>query len=432
MDYFASVELELTRAMRRRGAPRLASRRRRLALVAALCAVTAGTALAATGVIPIGTPVHLAPHLSPLAGSGVPARGGSRLLSLTVADPEGGPPWGMRVIRTTRGLLCLQVAREQDGRLGELGVDGAFHDDGRFHPLPAGALPDPGSELGQGFSEIGEDVTCHLPGEAFIGFRRGVERSAAGPADTLHRPRAQLRDIYFGLLGRQAESVTYSAALVRPVVPGLGAFLFVTATGPRDQIGGGGGSVGSAGGIAPVPPLSAISYRFGDAVCERLLPRVHAAHPCPPPQSLYRKAPATPTPLHVPLRVSLRLRHRTVAAAVVGFQAPFAVTGAAERYELRVPIPPCRGPGAGYAAQETDRDIAAGASVVQSIGYPFASQCGRRTARIQLWFDVAGHPSRQIGTVLVRRPAGTRARQAANIPDPTQSGSGPAPRGAKK
>lgn len=48
-------------------------------------------------------------------------------------------PAGQRVIRTTRGEVWVQVGRVQDRQLGELGIDGAFHDDGRFHPIPADA-----------------------------------------------------------------------------------------------------------------------------------------------------------------------------------------------------------------------------------------------------------------------------------------------------
>ena len=52
-------------------------------------------------------------------------------------DPAGGLPWGMRVTTTTRGLGCLEAAREQNHQLGVVGQDNAFHDDGLFHPLSA-------------------------------------------------------------------------------------------------------------------------------------------------------------------------------------------------------------------------------------------------------------------------------------------------------
>lgn len=73
---------------------------------------------------------------------GVPVVGTVRLLSLRVPDPAGGPPWGMRVMRTTGGDECMQVGRVHDGRLGVLGQDGIFRDDHRFHPMPASAFGD--------------------------------------------------------------------------------------------------------------------------------------------------------------------------------------------------------------------------------------------------------------------------------------------------
>jgi hypothetical protein len=111
-------------------------------VVLALAFATTAIALAATGVILAGSPVHPVIRPTATAGEGLPVEGGARLLPLRVPDPAGGPPWGMRVVHTTRGLICVQVGRVDDGQLGELGIDGAFHDDGRFHPLQANAVPD--------------------------------------------------------------------------------------------------------------------------------------------------------------------------------------------------------------------------------------------------------------------------------------------------
>jgi hypothetical protein len=43
----------------------------------------------------------------------------------------------MRLSITTHGKGCLEVGRLDDGRLGVIGQDNAFGNDGRFHPLPA-------------------------------------------------------------------------------------------------------------------------------------------------------------------------------------------------------------------------------------------------------------------------------------------------------
>ena len=105
-------------------------------LAAGGLAVT-GAALAATGVIPIGDPVEpTRVERNPDRGTGVPTDQGGRLLALRVPDPAGGPPWGLRIVDTTRGMQCLQAGRVVGDQLGLLGQDGISGDDGRFHPLP--------------------------------------------------------------------------------------------------------------------------------------------------------------------------------------------------------------------------------------------------------------------------------------------------------
>jgi hypothetical protein len=116
---------------------------RALALAGVLVLAGAAAALAASGLL-TGSPVRPGGPLSPTVGDGIPAPGGSQLLGFRVADPAGGLPWGLRIVHTTRGYVCLQVGRVQGGELGELGIDGAFNDDGRFHPLPADVLPPTG------------------------------------------------------------------------------------------------------------------------------------------------------------------------------------------------------------------------------------------------------------------------------------------------
>jgi hypothetical protein len=63
--------------------------------------------------------------------------GTAHLLSIREPDPDSGPPWGVRIFKTTRGeRVCSQVGRVFGGRLVALGVAGDFQDDGRVHPLP--------------------------------------------------------------------------------------------------------------------------------------------------------------------------------------------------------------------------------------------------------------------------------------------------------
>ena len=140
------LELELRRAVEQPRSHARRARRRgsRLLLVTAavlLLLGTAAVALAASGVILTGAAVPASRLASPSAGAGLPQPGKWKLLSLRVPDPAGGPPWGMRLVQTTRGLVCVQLGRVQEGVLGELGMDGAFNDDLRFHPVGPGVLP---------------------------------------------------------------------------------------------------------------------------------------------------------------------------------------------------------------------------------------------------------------------------------------------------
>src|ERR1700689_4631490 len=86
------------------------TRRLRVPTVALVCLLAATTiALAASGVILTGAPVRPEEVLNPNVGEGVPAPGASQLLPLRVPDPEGGLPWGMRIVHTTRGEICIQI-----------------------------------------------------------------------------------------------------------------------------------------------------------------------------------------------------------------------------------------------------------------------------------------------------------------------------------
>ena len=190
-------------------------------------------ALAATGVILTGSAVPAAAPVGPSEGVGDPVS--TTLLPLRVKDPDGGPPWGMRIVETSRGLVCAQVGRVHDGQLGELGADGAFADDGLFHPFPREVVQTfPGGSTEDG-TEI-EGGTCTLAPEPAAGRATawgsavaaelwGVDRNAAPARGRVVAPASQRRDISYGMLGPHALSVTYregSAVRNEPVVPGVG------------------------------------------------------------------------------------------------------------------------------------------------------------------------------------------------------------------
>src|SRR3984957_12733008 len=266
----------------------------RLPLIVFGCLLASATiALAAGGVILTGAPVSPEEKLDPNVGEGVPARGASQLLALGVPAPEGGLPWGMRVVHTTRGEVCVQIGRVENGQLGELGIDGVFHDDGRFHPLPADVLPETSRVGGKVNDEDAtEAVSCHFAGQVVVGGHIGVDRSA-GAADggERKRPLGELRNIYYGMLGAPAVSVSYKTGKIGrtlAVLQPFGAYLIVRRAAPKELEGSGRESLGSEGDLPASAPLTAITYRLGGKLCQRgpVLPPggvEHLADPCPAP-----------------------------------------------------------------------------------------------------------------------------------------------------
>jgi hypothetical protein len=207
---------------------------RRVALNLALGLAGTTLGLSAAGVFKRGTPVGPEVPPSPRAFEGVAIPDTVKLLPLRAADPGGGLPWGMRVLRTTRGLTCVQVGRVDFGTVGVLGRDGSFANDGRFHPLsdnylqtPFGCAPTDGR--GDGFlnaflqdtraSGI-TDRGCHIPDEL------SRQRARANTC-----PARDLRDLFYGLLGPDAVSVTHLTASgglqQTPTVGSDGAYLIV-------------------------------------------------------------------------------------------------------------------------------------------------------------------------------------------------------------
>ena len=111
-------------------APRRRRRPSRGAVIAATAAVVAGcgVAAAATGTFPIGKPIKPRPANRTGPAAEQPVRGSGQVAAIRTADPDGGPPWGVREFRTATGRSCLQAGRVVNGRLGLIGDDGAFHE----------------------------------------------------------------------------------------------------------------------------------------------------------------------------------------------------------------------------------------------------------------------------------------------------------------
>jgi hypothetical protein len=345
----------------------------------ALLALTAA-ALAAGGVIMIGSPARSPgkPPRNPDGGLGVLRAGTARLLALRSSDPAGGPPWGMRVVATTRGVGCLQVGRIVDGRLGVLGMDGAFADDGRFHE----------EETALGFVGPSSCATLDSHQRMFISttsidtpasawdFGPGTDSEHPGGCDSpvnTHGASADLlcpefdeRNLYFGLLGARAQSVTYVLGGVHHTVKTVGvegAYLIVTDAAGDDTHGD--FSTDGVGALLS-SPITEIRYA-GGRVCRIIDANTNRARSsgCQP-----VGFQPVPRPVLRPGQLEAPVHARVIATGhghrqiVITFRAGAAVTDASSAYTVTV-IPP---PGRGRFAHETtigstQRNIAMGEQV---------------------------------------------------------------------
>jgi hypothetical protein len=189
-----------------------------LVAAATLALGGAAGALAATGVFQTGTPVTTQPGHPPIStvGEGTARPGTIRVVSVRVADPAGGPAWGIGVFMTTTGLACPVTGRVVEGRLGVLGIDYAFHDDGRFHPLLAPA------SIGLDCAAPDAHGRLFLTGQAWIASASGDLAPEAAVSQRPHCdlpgtvewhvrcPQTTLRTVYYGFLGPKARTISYT------------------------------------------------------------------------------------------------------------------------------------------------------------------------------------------------------------------------------
>jgi|GEM_PF-1499544 len=204
---------------------------------------------AASGALLLATGQSVPPAFvlpaNPETGLGQPLAASVTPLPIRVPDPEGGPPWGMRVLRTTRGLVCLQGGRVVNRELGGLGTGYAFGADGRFHPfLPADAIATDACPA------VGSDAHAFLPGPPVIVTANALPLVGenVSPEDALHCdlpgqsnwgvrcPQAELRQVAMGLLGPGASRIEVRTAegsfTVRPYGSD-GAYLIVLPAQPH-------------------------------------------------------------------------------------------------------------------------------------------------------------------------------------------------------
>lgn len=388
---------------RQRSAPRRrTSRGRPLRLVAAMALVlllVAAAALAATAVLRTGSPVRPS-RLTPADGLGVPARGGSRVLGVTFADPAGGQPWGMRVVHTSRDLVCIQVGRLYRGALGVLGLDGAFHDDGQFHPLPADTI-----------GRAGEH--CELNGTHSSNEISGIPESGLMPILGGLGALPQARWISYGLLGPHAVKITYryrGQSRSVAVEPLTGAYLIVLPgiePGTRGIQSGGSTGGQSAGTVLPSGALTAITYRIAGSLCEESI-QPNMPNPCPHSRIAPPRRPTVPArELHQRIEVRLRRAHTPGGySAIARFTAPFAVPNALSGYSITNPAT-CH---EGTVVDPIDRDIKAGATVTVPMEAIFANACGSTVTLEVLYNPREEHRIPSTGKVLVGRITVKRPR----------------------
>jgi hypothetical protein len=362
-----------------------------------LLLLTAG-ALAAAGVIELGAPATSPVELTtPRLGLGALRPGSARLLSVASADPVSGPPWGIRVVSTTRGVGCIEVGRVLNGRLGAIGQDGAFGNDGRFHAFPssglfAGAVCGNLDANGRLFDTVDADVAPASgdPGDGSCVTPPPSGVRILGPTASRICSTPQVRVLSYGLLGPEARRITYTLDGHRHTLPTTGpegAYLIVTTfrSGSRTP-------AFAGGSVMPLPwtsPINTITYRDGTVCHIASTKAVTLAGQCKPPGYV-------PIRLHPPThaQVEATIHARVVStpqatvselgsrrAILVSFTARVAVTKASSAYEL---VEDTSSPQAVFV--ETKKDIAVGETVSWLLPAPMA---GIYSGKVTLGFGVA-------------------------------------------
>lgn len=356
----------------------------------------------ASAEVPIGAPVADPAGVKQTAhaGFGLPLDPAAGPLALRVADVDGGPPWGLRVIKTTRRYGCVQVGRVVGGDLGILGADGAFGDDGLLHPLLAAV--ESGREClpldGAGHAFIAVATAGRPASASWEGCV--VQRPPANlpfPDPTAGRPlcdQGRLRTVLYGALGPRAVSVTYRdeqgrVKTAKTVGPD-GAYLVVhpVSAGSRPT---GGFTIG------PSPGSGLRSVRYDDgSVCSIRRPDVIGGAKRCPTRGYVAPRFARLRPRDVRARVSARVAPKPVVPEVdsslaeppaqwkltVAFTAPVAARNPAEFvYDMTTTdAVRCR---FGQTGGSVMRDVRRGERVKLELYVPTACH-GRVTGKVAL------------------------------------------------
>lgn len=314
--------------------------------VVLLVALGGAAAALASGLISFGAPAKPTPVLSnPRAGLGALKPGTVTLLPIDAPDPQGGPPWGMRVLSTTRGAGCVQVARLVDGKLVALGQDGAFGDDGRAHELPLSTATNsfsctPLDGKQQAFNSVtmvGQTASAAWWFRSTGCVPTGTPR-AANPAHPAC-PQKDERNLYYGLLGPDAKSVTYTLSgqtRTQATVGPQGAYLIVTAAGHQRLPGSGGGI---AGDVPVFSPITSMRYRNG-TTCHLLTAHrwIVGSQACSPslsePVGYVPVSAPTPARIVTPIEAKLTPGRGGRQQIDLSFKSRVAITSLRGHYQL--------------------------------------------------------------------------------------------------
>jgi len=385
--------------------PRRTPRGRVLAVFIALCLGSATAALAAAGVFQAGTPVGPGAPVIATAGNGTAIASATRLMASRAPDPAGGLPWGVKVIHTTRDETCIQVGRVDYGTVGVLGQDGAFSNDGRFHPLSRnyeGPLNcDAADANGNAFiNDIDNDIPASgynrgcrlstktllagLPPQAPAAVRRALTKTRARVPVC---PTRDLRNVYFGLLGPDAVSVTYATPTGQlhstPTTGPDGAYVIVLPhiggsalcsphrpVCPRDEM-------GEGNGIWADGVIRAVHYRDGRA-CSRSGVPLGQLQQCPNVGYVaVRKQQPTSAQVSAPITIATyeaTFGHERQRQVKISFVSRVAVTNSSTYYYIELDNPSPEAPGEPsrcdpYTAADgtTDSDYRAGQRVTMTL-----------------------------------------------------------------
>jgi hypothetical protein len=390
-------------------------RRRRLTgrvLVIAVLSLLAlaAAAWAAATLLGRGDPVQYGRGGPPLptVRYGVPSPDAAQAPLLTAPDPRGGLPWGLRVYTTSRGYACAQLGRVYQGRLGLLGIDGAFGGDGLFHELRPGVVSLGAScglvdGAGHGFFAL------HVPALPASGDALGCNIWApAGRRPPC--PVDDVREVDYGLAGPRATSLRWRAGTASGTVRthgAHGAYLIVLHAhrDPHPDPRMGGLVYDPTLGVSRTPAaprITRITYRDGTS-CRPKMTRDRRGS-CPSIGEVpVADAAVTQASARTRVTVSTDPWKKGGVLFEARFRARVPVTSARNGYNMMVRAPrSARPPCSSAMSKELDRNVTAGEDIDLHIAWGGRVCPGRY--RVTIAYRSASPHASPIGAMNLRYP----------------------------